>query len=105
MKTEFTDNSVAVRQAIQKKLVAGMNNANEFLIDEARAGAPVKSGNLRDNTEVVHEASEGNPVAIGASKMPYAAVVNRGDSNNDARPFWTVAWLRMKHGFGEFFSG
>ena len=98
---DLQDNSEKVRQEIQRRLIAGLNKGNDFLIGEAKTSAPVgKTGMLRDNTEVVKEASAGHPVAVGASKMPYAAIVNRHDS-----PFWTAAWLRMKAQWGGFFRG
>ena len=96
---EFIDHSKEVRQQIQKQLVAGLNRGNKFLIEEAQAAAPVASGALRDNTEVVREASEGNTVAVGASKAPYARVINRHNT-----PFWTQAWIRMKDQWGSFFK-
>jgi len=96
---EFIDHSKEVRQQIQQRLVAGLNRGNEFLITEAQGAAPVKSGELRDSTEVVQEASESSPSAIGASKAPYAHLVNRHNT-----PFWTQAWIRMKAQFGEFFK-
>lgn len=97
---ELIDHSKEVRQQIQQRLVAGLNRGNEFLIQEAQSAAPVSSGTLRDETEVVQEASESNPVAVGASKAPYARAVNR-----HREPFWTQAWIRMKSQFGSFFSG
>jgi hypothetical protein len=97
---EFTDHSKEVRKQIQQRLVAGLNRGNQFLISEARDAAPVKSGDLRDNTEIVREASEGNAVAVGASKAPYARLVNL-----HVTPFWTQAWIRMKAQMGEFFRG
>jgi HK97 gp10 family phage protein len=101
---DFVDNSEKVRREIQQRLVAGLNNANEFLMSEAQAGAPVRSGNLRDGIGTVQEASEASPIAAGASRAPYSARVNRGSSNTEARPFWTSAWLRMKNGFPGFFK-
>ena len=97
---EFIDHSVKVCKDIQQRSVAGLNRANEFLINEAQAATPVKSGNLRDSTVVVKEASAENPVAVGASKAPYAAIVNRHNT-----PFWTQGWIRMKSDFGRFFRG
>lgn len=97
---ELKDRSEEVRQLIQQRLVGGLNNANSYMIGEAQAGAPVESGTLRDNTEIVKEASESSPIAIGASKAPYARRVNR-----DRTPFWTVAILKMKDRMGNFFSG
>lgn len=97
---EITDNSEKVRKAIQQRLIAGMNNANRFVIEEAQGGAPVKSGNLRDNTEVVQEATEVSTVAVGASKADYAHAVNR-----HLTPFFTAAWIRMKAQYEGFFRG
>ena len=97
---EFIDHSTEVRKQIQQRLVGGLNHGNEFLIQEAQGAAPVQSGTLRDSTEVVQEATEGNPVAVGASKAPYARAVNRHNT-----PFFTQAWIRMKSQMGEFFSG
>lgn len=97
---EFVDHSKEVRQQIQQQLVAGLNRGNQFLIEEAQAAAPVASGTLRDSTEIVQEASESSPAAIGASKAPYARAVNRHNT-----PFWTQAWIRMKSQMGEFFRG
>jgi hypothetical protein len=100
----LTDNSEKVRQDIQRRLAAGLNRGNEFLINEARGEAPVKSGDLRDGTEIINEADGSNLTAVGASRMPYAATVNRGDSQRDAQPFWTNSWIRLKDGFGRFFT-
>jgi len=97
---EFIDHSQEVRKKIQQRLVAGLNRGNQFLIGEAQAAAPVESGTLRDGTGVVQEASEGSTVAIGASRAPYARLVNRLNT-----PFWTQAWIRMKAQWGGFFSG
>jgi len=98
---ELIDHSKEVRQQIQRQLAAGLNRANRFMISEARAAAPVQSGELRDGTVIVQEASEGlSPMAVGASKAPYARLVNRHST-----PFWTQAWIRMKAGFGGFFRG
>jgi hypothetical protein len=102
---QLTDNSEQIRKRIQQQLVGGLNNANEFLINEARTDAPVKSGDLRDGTQILTDASEADPVATGASKMPYAAKVNRGTSDTEAKPFWTNSWIRMKAQMGKFFSG
>jgi len=95
---ELKDNSQKIRQDIQRRLAAGLNRGNEFLIDESASAAPVKSGNLRDNTEIVSEATPDNLTTTGASKAEYAAHVNR-----HIDPFWLQAWLRMKDQFGEFF--
>lgn len=92
------DNSKQFERLLSQRLIGGMNAANEFVIDEARGGAPVKSGDLRDGTEVIQVASQQNPVAAGASKMPYAHAVNRHNT-----PFFTTAWLVMKHKYAEFF--
>lgn len=100
---EVVDNSERVRREIQTRLVGGLNNANEFLIERARDGAPVKSGNLRDGIEVISAATEANPQAIGAAKQPYSARVNRGDHEREAKPFWTTAWLQMKEQIPRFF--
>jgi hypothetical protein len=97
---EVKDHSKEVRRKIQQRLIGGMNNANRFVTEEAADGAPVKSGNLRDNTEVVREATEVSPVAVGASKADYAHSVNRHNT-----PFYTAAWLRMKAGYEGFFRG
>lgn len=97
---EFKDHSKEVRKQIQQRLVSGLNRGNEFLINEAQSAAPVQSGTLRDETQVIQEASESNPVAIGASKAPYARAVNRHNT-----PFWTQAWTRMKSELGSFFRG
>lgn len=97
---EVKDNSKEVRRKIQQRLIAGMNNANQFVVEEAQSGAPVKSGNLRDETEVVQEASEARPVAVGASKADYAHAVNRHNT-----PFYTAAWIRMKAQYEGFFRG
>lgn len=97
---EFIDHSNEVRKQIQQRLVAGLNRGNQFLISEAQAAAPVSSGALRGGTEVIHEASESAAMAIGASKVPYAAIINRHNT-----PFWTQAWIRMKAQFGGFFRG
>lgn len=97
---EVKDHSKEVRRKIQQRLVEGMNNANRFVIEEAQSGAPVKSGNLRDNTEVVREATEVSTVAVGASKPDYAHAVNRHNT-----PFFTAAWIRMKAQYKGFFSG
>lgn len=86
------------------RTVAGINAANEFLIDEARDGAPVKSGDLRNGIEVISEATDSDPVAVGAAKEPYSAIINRGTAENDAQPFWTSGWIRMKTGFDRFFK-
>ena len=100
----LTDNSTKIRQDIQRRLAAGLNRGNEFLINEARSEAPVKSGDLRDGTEVIGEADTSNLTAVGASRMPYAAKVNRGGAETDAQPFWTNSWIRLKDGFGRFFT-
>ncbi len=97
---DLQDNSEMARQEIQRRLVAGLNRANRSMIEDAQAGAPVKSGNLRDNTEVTQEASAEDPIAMGASKALYARRVNRDD-----KPFWTVARLKMRDKFGSFFHG
>lgn len=97
---EVKDHSKEVRRKIQQRLIAGMNNANQFVIEEAQNGAPVKSGNLRDTTEVVREATEASPVAVGASKADYAHAVNRHNT-----PFFTGAWIRMKAQYKGFFDG
>jgi HK97 gp10 family phage protein len=102
---ELIDNSERVRREIQGHLVGGLNKANEFLMDAARDDAPVSSGTLRDGIAVVTEATESNPVAVGASRAPYSATVNRGSASRDAKPFWTQAWIRMKAGFGQFLNG
>lgn len=99
----IVDNYEKVRREIQARLVGGLNEANDFLMEAAGEGAPVKSGNLRDGIGVVKEASEQNPVAIGASRAPYSARVNRGDSDTEAKPFWTNAWIRMRAKFRSFF--
>ena len=96
---DIKDNSKEVLKLINQRVIGGMNAANQFVVDEARAGAPVKSGNLRDNTEVVQDASEANPVAAGASKADYAHAVNRHNT-----PFYTAAWYRMKAQYGGFFK-
>lgn len=97
---ELTDHSKEVRQKIQQRLIGGLNNANRFVIEEAQTGAPVKSGNLRDSTEVVQEATEASPIAVGASKADYAHAVNRHNT-----PFFTAAWIRMKSQMESFFRG
>lgn len=97
---ELIDHSEKVRKEIQQRLVAGLNRGNSFMVENAQSAAPVRSGHLRDNTEIVQEANEANPVAIGASKAEYAAAVNRHNE-----PFWTQAWIRMKAELGGFFSG
>jgi len=97
---EVIDHSKEVRKEIQQRLVAGLNRGNQFLIENAASAAPVKSGDLRDGTNVVRDASEDNPIAVGASKAPYAREVNRHNT-----PFWTQAWIRMKADFGSFFRG
>lgn len=96
----LTDNSIKVRKEIQQRLVAGLNRGNEFLINEAQGAAPVQSGALREGTTVISAASVGSEVAVGASKEPYARIVNRHNA-----PFWTQAWIRMKTDFGRFFRG
>lgn len=95
---ELIDHSQEVRRQIQQRLVTGLNRGNEFLISEVQAAAPVSSGALRDGTQVVHEASESDAVATGASKVPYAGIINRHNT-----PFWTQAWIRMKARWGGFF--
>ncbi len=102
---DVVDNYDKVRREIQMRLIGGLNNANEFLIGAAQEDAPVASGALRDGIGVVSEATEGNPAAIGASRAPYSATVNRGSSTREAKPFWTSAWIRMKAQMGKFFSG
>lgn len=92
------DNSEKVRRTIQARLTHGLNNANEFLMAEAQAGAPVKSGELREGIDTVSEATPENPAAVGAARAPYSAVVNRRTS------FWLTAWLRMKDDYGRFFK-
>lgn len=97
---DLKDNSKDIRRIIQRNLVAGLNRGNEFLTTEAASAAPVKTGTLQEGTEVVDEATETNPVAVGASKATYAAAVNRHNT-----PFWSQAWIRMKAQMGEFFRG
>ena len=103
MTVQATDNYDRVRREIQSRLVGGLNNANEFLIGRARDGAPVKSGDLRDGIEVISEATEASPQAISAAKQPYSALVNRGDHDREAKPFWSTAWLQMKDQIPRFF--
>lgn len=103
--SEFIDNSIQVRRQIQQQLAGGLNAGNEFMINTSRSGSPVKSGELRDSHEVIHEASESDLVAGGAAKAPYAATINRGSASKGAQPFWSQAWIRMKTNFGRFFNG
>lgn len=97
---ELKDNTEKFQRLHKQRMVNALNRANQFVVDEARGAAPVKTGELHDNTEVIQEASETSLIAAGASKMPYAAAVNRHNE-----PFWMQAWLRMKVQFGGFFRG
>lgn len=101
--SKLIDKRTEGKAMIMDRCVSGLNNANQFLISEARADAPVQSGRLRKGIEVVQEATTHNPVAIGAAKEPYSNEVNRGTSDTEAKPFWTNSWLRMKNQFGGFF--
>lgn len=97
---DLIDNSQRLLAMLDRRLANGLNRANESMIKDARSGAPAKSGKMRDDTEVIRDASPSSLEARGASKVEYAVYVNRHHA-----PFWTAAWIKMKARFGEFFRG
>lgn len=97
---DLIDNSQRFLAMLDRRLANGLNQANDSMIKDTRSGAPVESGKMRDDTEVIREASPSSLEARGASKAEYAVYVNRHHT-----PFWTAAWIRMKARFGEFFRG
>jgi len=101
---EVKDNFQKVERLIKSRVIGGMNEANKFMVDSSRDDAPEGStGRLKAGIQEIQEATLDRPVAIGAAKAPYSAIVNRGTSHTEAQPFWSSSWIRMKNSFRGFF--
>lgn len=87
-------NANKLRAEIAGRVAVNMNTACEFVVDRAKALAPVRTGLLRDN--IIHEIhAKGDVVeglvgarTKGAHPRPwYALFVETGTKQRPARPF------------------
>lgn len=104
MSVTLKKNHAKVKRMMREDVAAGENKAVQFLVTEAQAGAPVKSGNLRRLIQQVVTASPGNPQAEAKSGATYSVPVNQGTHNMAGTFFWTRAVNQMQSRFGRFFK-
>lgn len=98
------DNSEKVKRQIRINLARGQNAAFDFLVSEAKALAPVRTGFLKSKIRRTLIATPDKPRAGAESAAPYSGYVNTGTYKMAAIPFWTVALFRMLQKFPEFFK-
>jgi len=104
MTVTLTKNHAKVKQMMREDVADGENRATEFLIMEAKAGAPVKTGNLRGKIEQTVKATPSNPRAEGKSGATYSVPVNQGTPTQAGTFFWTRAVNQMQAKFPSFFK-
>lgn len=96
----------AVLRRVGKKSLGGF-------IQAAKAGAPVRTGDLRDSVEVntrlskrqarinrraAKDGKDAVQIFAGASALPHAHLQEFGSANNPAHPFMRPAWEAEKDG-------
>lgn len=101
----YKSNHAAVKKKMRSDVARGQNRAFDFLVKEAKALAPVgATGRLKRLIRRMLIATPDRPRASAESAAPYSSYVNSGTYKMAARPFWTVALLRMYNKFAEFFK-
>lgn len=105
MSVKYKSNHQKVKRMTHAQVASGQNKAMNFLVREAKAMAPVgETGLLKRLIRRRLIATADKPRASAESAAPYSGYVNSGTYKMAARPFWTVALLRMHNRFGEFFK-
>lgn len=105
MTVTYKSNHKAVKLKMRRDLARGQNNAFAWFVKEAKSLAPIgKTRRLIRGIEQHLRATAQRPRAGARSTAPYSGYVNNGTYKMAARPFWTVALLRMYAKFGDFFK-
>lgn len=104
MSIAYKSNHQKVKRMTHAQVARGQNKAMDFLVREAKALAPVLTGNLKRLIRRKLIATPDRPRASAESAAKYSSLVNSGTYKMAANPFWTVALLRMYQKFGDFFK-
>lgn len=105
MPVTYKSNHKAVKRQMRRDLARGQNRAFQYFVAEAKKLAPIgKTRRLVRGIKQHLRATIDKPRAAARSDAPYSKFVNFGTYKMAARPFWTVALLRMHNKFGEFFK-
>lgn len=105
MAVTYKSNHAKVKKQMRRDVARGQNKAFEFFVKTAKGLAPIgKTRRLVRGIKQHLRATIDKPRAAAKSEAPYSAFVNSGTYKMAARPFWTVALLRMYQRFGGFFK-
>ena len=81
---DITDNSDAVRDALEQAKARALEIIGGMAEGYAKAAAPVDTGRLRNS--ITHEVENGNAALVG-SNVEYAPYVELGTRNMKAKPY------------------
>ena len=104
MAVTLKKNHQKVKRMMHEDVAAGENKAVQFLITNAQAGAPVRTGNLRNKIQQTARATASNPTAEGKSGASYSVPVDQGTHDQAGTFFWTRAVNQMMAKFPSFFA-
>jgi hypothetical protein len=104
MSVTLKKNHAKVKKMMRQDVADGQNKATQFLIREAQAGAPVRTGNLRNKIQQTVRATPSSPAAEGKSGADYSVPVDQGTHDMPGSFYWTRAVNQMQAKFGDFFK-
>jgi HK97 gp10 family phage protein len=81
-----------IERNLDKNVSKAVDDVTQKLLEDAKAGTPVDTGNLRDNWEIKTSDKQGEVT----NDLPYASAVEYGTSRQKPKRMLTKALIRAK---------